>query len=92
MESVVKPQNSSNSFAPPSKEVEQKNDLCDKKEYMNKYMREYRKKNNGRFTEIGKCEICNCNYKKINKSHHYKSKKHELNMLRQMVDRNTFEK
>lgn len=58
----------------------------DKKEYRNKYMKEYRKLNNDKIMINIKCDICDCYYKKVNKSHHMRSKRHELNELRKKVN------
>ena len=57
----------------------------DRQTYMNEYMREYRKQNIDKIAVKVKCNICDCYYKKNNKSHHLRSKKHELNDLRKKV-------
>ena len=50
-------------------------------------MKEYRKNNKKVWDPKKiKCDICDCEYTKSNKSHHYKSKKHELAELRKKLD------
>jgi hypothetical protein len=46
--------------------------------YMNEYMKEYRKTHDEKI----KCDVCGYQYSKINKSHHYKTNRHELADLR----------
>ena len=63
-----------------------KKEKKDRKAYMNKYMKEYRKKNKDKFSARSKCEICGTYYDKVNKFNHFNTKKHELNDLRQKIE------
>ena len=59
------------------------------KEYMKNYMREYNKNNKieiyKRLYSFKKCEICGCEYKSNNKTHHLKSKNHIVGELQLKV-------
>ncbi|ARF10104.1 hypothetical protein Indivirus_15_4 [Indivirus ILV1] len=59
----------------------------DRRTYMNHYMKEYRKNNNERYTVKERCDICDCEINKSNKTHHIKTKKHKMNeMIIQMKE------
>lgn len=53
----------------------------DRTAYMNNYMKEYRKKNSGKYKIKERCELCDCEYRKNNKSNHLNTKKHKSNEL-----------
>lgn len=50
-------------------------------EYKKEYMKEYRIKNKDKLREYIKCEVCDSYYKRENKTHHLKTKKHITNEL-----------
>lgn len=58
----------------------------DRKTYMNNYMKEYRKLHIEKFTVRVKCDLCGCEYDKLNKTHHFRTRKHELNELRKQIE------
>lgn len=64
--------------------TEKVNKTADMKRYTREYSQEYRKihKNDEKI----KCEICGYYYAKINRSHHYKSNRHELAELRSKMN------
>ncbi len=49
------------------------------------YRKEYYNKNKDKWYEEKTCEICKCKYTNSTKYRHFKSKKHELNVLKQSV-------
>jgi len=56
------------------------------KTYMNNYMRKYRKSHIDKFKIRLKCDLCDCYYDKVNKTHHFKTRKHELNELKKQIE------
>lgn len=58
----------------------------DMKSYMNQYMKEYREMNRDKVNERIKCEICDQEYSKSNKSRHVKSKQHMIMVLNKRID------
>ena len=56
------------------------------REYRRTYMKEYYKLHPEKINTMFKCDICNKEYTRQNKSHHMQSKKHQYNLLYQQLN------
>lgn len=58
----------------------------DMKAYMSDYMKTYRENNKDKLYDKIRCEICGGIYMKTNKSHHFKTKTHQFEVLKIKLD------
>lgn len=54
-------------------------------EEISKYQKQYREKHPEKFYSLRKCEDCGIEYKINCKTHHLRSKNHELNVLKNQL-------